>query len=69
MKDTVDQVIEDMVERKELGLKRYGQALSTRSNYDTLYEAYMEALDLAIYLRCEIEKRGEEHLLSKNKKI
>lgn len=59
MKDTVDQVIDDLVERKQLGIERYGIALNANSDKNLLQEAYEEAMDLAIYLRAEIERRDK----------
>jgi len=58
--DTVDQVIKDLQDRKELGISRYGHALSAKLERDTLLDAYEEAMDLCIYLRCELEKRNEK---------
>jgi hypothetical protein len=59
MKPTVDQVIEDLAERKRVGIERYGQALTSEMPHDMLQEAYEEALDLVVYLRCAIEKRDK----------
>jgi hypothetical protein len=55
--DTVDKVIEDLKERKQVGIERYGSALSTETPVNTLEYAYEEALDLAVYLRCELDKQ------------
>ena len=54
---SVDQVIEDLKARKQLGIERYGEALHAGMERDTLLDAYEEALDLCVYLRCELEKR------------
>lgn len=58
MKDSVDLVIEDLAERKRVGIERYGQALRADSKFKTLEEAYYEALDLCVYLRCELDKQS-----------
>ena len=50
-------VIQDMAERDKIGRNRYGEALTVETNMDALQYAYEEALDLAVYLRCEIERR------------
>jgi hypothetical protein len=53
----VDLVMEDMKERKRLGIERYGTPLQANNGRDALRDAYEEALDLAIYLRQAIEER------------
>lgn len=52
-----DLVIQDMAERKQLGIKRYGTALQPFNGRDALVDAYQEALDLCVYLRQAIEER------------
>lgn len=56
----VDLVVQDMHERKQLGIKRYGTALQAFNGRDALQDAYEEALDLAIYLRQVIEERNAQ---------
>lgn len=51
-------VIEDIERRAELGEERYGERLRAHNGRSALIDAYEEALDLAIYLRQEIEERG-----------
>lgn len=55
----VDLVMQDMQERKRLGIQRYGVALQANNGRDALRDAYEEALDLAIYLRQAMEERNE----------
>jgi hypothetical protein len=55
--DTWQLVIADMQERREVGIRRYGTTLQPDNGRDSLIDAYQEALDLAVYLRNEIEKR------------
>lgn len=50
-------VIEDMQERDRMGRALYGTALQANNGRDSLQDAYEEALDLAVYLRTEIENR------------
>lgn len=50
-------VIEDMRERDIEGRKKYGTPLQASNGRDALVDAYQEALDLAVYLRQEIERR------------
>jgi hypothetical protein len=50
-------VIRDMRERDNVGRARYGTPLQASNGRDALVDAYQEALDLAVYLRQEIERR------------
>lgn len=52
-----DLVIQDMVERKRIGIERYGVPLQPFNGRDALIDAYQEALDLAVYLRQLVEER------------
>ena len=52
-----DLVIADMRERDRFGREKYGTPLQANNGRDHLIDAYQEALDLAVYLRGEIEKR------------
>ena len=49
-------VCEDIAERQRLGIAKYGRTVE-QSTDDMLRHAYEEALDLAVYLRAEIERR------------
>lgn len=55
-----DMVIADMAARKEFGLAKYGSLLQPSNGRDNLQDAYEEVLDLAVYLRNEIERRKSE---------
>lgn len=50
-------VIADMLSRDQVGRQRYGTPLQAHNGRDALQDAYEEALDLAVYLRQEIEER------------
>lgn len=52
-----DLVVDDMIERDNLGNKKYGVRLQANNGRDTLKDAYQEALDLAVYLRSAIFER------------
>lgn len=52
-----DLVINDILERKQLGIRKYGTALQAHNGRDMLLDAYEEALDLCIYLRGCLEER------------
>lgn len=54
-----DLVIDDMRERDQVGLRKYGTRLQPHNGRDCLVDAYQEALDMAVYLRQKIqEDRG-----------
>lgn len=46
-----DQVITDIKERVEFGVRKYGGPLMTNNGRNALWDAYQEALDLVMYLR------------------
>jgi hypothetical protein len=45
--------------RDSQGRLKYGCPLTTDVELDMLQEAYEEALDLVVYLKCAIQKRNE----------
>lgn len=47
-------VIEDLVKRSEIGVKKYNTTLGQNNHQNMLQHAYEEALDLAQYLKKEI---------------
>lgn len=53
-------VIEDMKNRDNEGRKKYGTPLQASNGRDALIDAYQEVLDLAVYIRQEIERRGND---------
>lgn len=54
-----DLVASDLESRKQIGILTYGRFLTQKSPEDMLQMAYEEVLDLACYLRTEIEKRKD----------
>jgi len=50
-------VIADMQTRDQVGALKYGMRLTAHNGRDALTDAYQEALDLAVYLRQEIQER------------
>lgn len=52
-----DLVVADMIERDRIGTAKYGTRLHAGDGRDHLIDAYQEVLDLAVYLRAEIEAR------------
>ncbi|QDP48218.1 MAG: hypothetical protein Unbinned6437contig1000_72 [Prokaryotic dsDNA virus sp.] len=60
-KPVVAQVMIDLTERMEIGIKTYGEALRANNGRDALQDAYEEALDLACYLKqAMIERDSKE---------
>jgi hypothetical protein len=53
-------VVQDMEERRKMGLQKYGTPLQADNGRDPLVDAYQEALDLCVYLRQAIEERDAE---------
>lgn len=52
-----DLVVADIRARQEQGLAEYGRLHRPHNGLDGLVEAYEEALDMAFWLRQEIEER------------
>lgn len=52
----VDLVLQDLVQRAEVGRIKYGTYLYSDNGRDPLIDAYQEALDLCMYLRQAIEE-------------
>jgi hypothetical protein len=57
-KEVAPLVVADIAARVAQGQKTYGRPLLTHDGRDSLWDAYEEALDLAIYLRKTILERG-----------
>ena len=65
---TVYLVIEDLLKRKEAGIKAYGKPLHANNGRDALQDAYEEALDLAQYLKQAIDERNEKKEMTRHVK-
>jgi hypothetical protein len=52
-------VRQDLEEREQVGIQRYGTPLQPHNGRDALVDAYQEALDLACYIRQEIQERRD----------
>lgn len=55
-------VARDVLERMELGMRRYGTPLQAFNGRDALWDAYEEAIDLAVYLRQAIWERDHPNV-------
>jgi len=55
-----DLVIEDMKQRDNIGVSKYGMRLQAYNGRDSFKDAYQECLDLAVYLRQAIFERDND---------
>lgn len=55
-----EMVVEDMVERDQVGRRKYGTPLQAGNGRNPLVDAYQEALDLCVYLRQAIEESEQQ---------
>lgn len=53
-----DLVVNDMLDRDDMGKRKHGTRLQAGNGRDALIDAYQEALDLVVYLRQAIEERN-----------
>lgn len=51
-----DMVVEDILERKEHGIRKYGTPVQANNGRSMILDAYEEILDLAVYLRAAMEE-------------
>lgn len=58
-KEVARLVHEDIEKRIAKGIAEYGEPLTTHNGRDALWDAYEEALDLAMYLRQAIQERDD----------
>jgi hypothetical protein len=61
-----DLVIEDIKQRKQLGIERYGVALQAHNGRDNLQDAYEEAQDLTLYIKAEMVQRQKQEWIPSN---
>ena len=57
--DSWNAVMQDMLERNEVGAKKYNKYLNPNTSEDMVQHAYEEALDLAVYLKTLIMQRDQ----------
>lgn len=55
--DILTLVLNDLKDRSDEGLKKYGTRLRANNGRDALMDAYQEALDMCQYLRQSIYER------------
>jgi hypothetical protein len=53
-------VHDDLEARNRVGYREHGEPLRTNNGRDALWDAYEEALDLAVYLRQAIWERDHQ---------
>jgi len=61
--ETLVYVIADLRDRAEAGFKKYGHGVEASTD-DMMQHAYEEALDLAMYLKTEINRKKREEVLN-----
>lgn len=59
----VDAVVDDMLERDQVGRARYGVPLTADNGRDQLVDAYQEGLDQAVYTRAFLEENADHDRL------
>jgi len=57
-------VIEDMRQRREFGIQKYGTPVQPNNGRDALLDAYQEVLDTAVYLKQALLERAAERATS-----
>jgi hypothetical protein len=50
-------VVADLEERRQYGIRTYGEGLTANNGRDALQDLYQELLDAVVYIRQEIEER------------
>lgn len=55
-----DLLIHDLIERDEMGTRKYGEPLKAFNGRDPLVDAYQELIDLLVYLRQYMEESKVE---------
>lgn len=65
--EIIELVKQDLIDRAEMGEKKYGEKLKAFNGRCALTDAYQEALDLCMYLRqlLEEENNGAKHCCNK----
>jgi hypothetical protein len=56
----VEMVLDDINERMEVGVARYGTTLQPFNGRDSVADAYSEALDLLVYLKQSVIETGKD---------
>lgn len=59
-KKILDLVVQDLVDRAEMGKVKYGRYLESNNGRNALMDAYQEALDLCMYLRQLLEEECQK---------
>jgi hypothetical protein len=56
-KTPVINLVNDMAERHEIGIKRYGVSLTSGNGRNSMVDAYQELLDFVVYVRTWLDER------------
>jgi thymidylate synthase (FAD) len=57
--DVTNVVVQDLIERRDAGTRKYGTPLRTHNGRSALVDAYQEAMDLTLYLRQKVEEERD----------
>lgn len=60
--EVLPEVMKDLEARIHIGIRKYGEPLTTHNGRDALLDAYQEALDLAVYLKQAILERESKQV-------
>jgi len=67
--DVTELVKQDLEARAQSGQKKYGERLTSDNGRKALVDAYQEALDLALYLKQELDERENERVNPNNTQV
>lgn len=56
-RSVTDELVSDLLTRREQGIKKYGTELMSHNGRDALLDAYQEVLDTAVYLKQALMER------------
>ena len=59
-KSVTDLVIQDLKDRREGGVEKYGKELLTHNGRDPLIDLYQELVDAVVYLRQALQERKDD---------
>jgi len=66
-KKVLDEVVNDLTVRAEVGKGKYGTYLRTNNGRNALVDAYQEALDLCMYLKQKLMEENNQIIEAEDK--
>lgn len=64
--DIQDLIIQDLIERRRLGIERYGRPVQIYNNRNHLQDLYEELMDAVVYVKAKLEEMKVPQLRCKN---